>query len=260
MKDNRFQKVLAEGRVPVGHMVWEFGTRGIARILDTADLDFVLIDMEHTGFGSDHVADLLAWFRGTDIAPFVRIPQPLYHFIARTMDAGALGVMVPNVESAEAAKQIVDAVKFAPLGGRGVGIGGAHTDYTQPNPMDYFKRSNSNTTVICQIESVKGVENSAAIAAVEGVDVLWVGHFDLTQSMGIPGDFDDPRFEAALKSVADDARKHGKAVGIQPGDWKMTEQALAAGFNVISWKSDTVLFRGALGSEVGELRARLAKL
>ena len=258
MKDNRFQQAVAAGRIPVGHMVWEFGTRGIARILATADLDFTVIDMEHTGFDHERVCDLIAWFRATDIAPFVRIPQPLYHFIARTMDAGALGVMVPNVESAEQARSIRDAVKYAPLGKRGVGIGGAQNDYVMPDPVSYFERSNRNTTVICQIESMQGVENANDIASVEGVDCLWVGHFDLTQSMGIPGQFHNDRFLQGLDIVLEAAAKHGKTAGIQPGNMEQAEEWIGRGFNVISWTSDYQLYRRALQNEIGDLRAHIA--
>ena len=257
MKDNRFQQVLAAGGVPVGHMIWEFPTRGMAKILETADIDFTVIDMEHTATGQDTVADVLAWLRGTTIAPFVRVPQPLYHFIARSMDAGALGVMIPNVETPEAAKEVVDAVKYAPLGKRGVGLGGAHNDYVQPDPLDYFERANASTTVICQIESALGVENVEAIAATEGVDVLWVGHFDLSQSMGIPGQFQNDDFLKALRRVINAAKSNGKAAAIQPGNWQACEQWLELGFNVISWKSDLVLYRAALQKEIRELRQRL---
>ena len=256
MKENKFKRTLAQGAVAVGHMVWEFPTRGMAGALQTADIDFTVIDMEHTPTDHAAVADMVAWLRGSDIAPFVRVPVPDYHFIARTMDVGALGVMIPNVESAAAAKAIVDAVKFAPLGKRGVGLGGAHTDYLQPNPVDYFQEANENTTVICQIESVAGVENADAIAAVEGVDVLWVGHFDLTQSMGVPGKFEDPRFPEALDTVAQATKKHGKAAGIQPSNWAFAEQCLELGYNVISWKTDLALYRDALQSDIRELRQR----
>lgn len=259
MKDNRFKKVVSAGKVPVGHMIWEFGTRGIARLADTADLDFCIIDMEHTGFDTERVADLLAWFRGTDIAPFVRIPQPLYHFLARTMDAGALGVMVPNVQSAEEARMVRDAVKYAPLGKRGVGIGGAQNDFVAPDPVKYFKRSNENTTVICQIESLAGVENANDIASVEGVDNLWVGHFDLTQSMGIPGQFNDKRFLQALDIVVEAAMKHGKTAGIQPGNMQQAEKWIDRGFNVISWTSDYQVYRRALQTEVKALRKKLGQ-
>ncbi|MEZ5353712.1 MAG: aldolase/citrate lyase family protein [Bryobacteraceae bacterium] len=258
MKDNRYRRVVAEGRIPVGHMIWEFGTRGIAKILQSADLDFVLIDMEHSEFDTERVADLIAWFKATDIAPFVRVPQCLYHFLARVMDGGALGVMVPNVETFEQARLIVDSVKYAPLGKRGVGLGGAHTDYIGPDPVSYFERSNSNTTIICQIESPVGLENLEAIASTPGVDVLWVGHFDLSQGMGIPGDFQNPRFLEALEHVVATARKHGLRAGIQPATLEQADQWLEIGFDVISWKADAALYGGALRGELASLRKRLA--
>lgn len=259
MKDNRFRKVVASGGIPVGHMVWEFGTRGIAKILESANLDFVLIDMEHSEFGTERVTDLIAWFKATDIAPFVRVPAAQYHFIARVMDGGALGVMIPNVETAEQAKLIVDSVKYAPLGRRGVGLGGAHTDYVVPDPVGYFKRANENTTVITQIESPVGISNLEAIASTPGVDVLWVGHFDLSQSMGIPGQFQNEKFLDAMNKVVAVARKYHKVAGIQPGSMEQAEAWLKLGFNVISWGSDAGVFGRVLRSEVKTLRDRLAK-
>ena len=258
MKPNRFKMALKEGRVPVGHMLMEFGTRGIAKLLETADLDFVVIDMEHTGFDAERVSDLMAWLKATPLAPFVRVPQGLYHFLARTMDAGALGVMIGNVETPEQARDIVSAVKYAPLGARGVGLGTAHTDYVMPDPVTYFTAANENTTVICQIESVRGVQNVEGIAGIAGVDVLWVGHFDLTQSMGIPGQFEDARFLDALKRVVAAANDHGKAAALQPGSFEQAEKWLSLGFHAVSWKSDVALYRGALQSEVKKLREWIA--
>lgn len=254
MKENRFRRVLREGRAPVGHMIMEFGTRGIAKILEAADVDFVLIDMEHTGFDAERVADLMAWFKATDIAPFVRVPQRLYHFLARTMDAGALGVMVANVETGEQARAVVDAVKFAPLGNRGLGLGTAHNDYIQPEAQPYFDYANGNTTVICQIESVTGLANLDAIAATAGVDVLWVGHFDLSQSMGIPARFSDPKFIRALEQVIEAAGRHGKLAAVQPGSMQQAEAWLGLGFHFISWKTDIALYRDALREQIAELR------
>ena len=253
MKENRFQRILREGRMPKGHMIMEFGTRGIAKILEAAGVDFVVIDMEHTGFDSERVADLMAWLKATDIAPFVRIPQRLYHFIARTMDAGALGIMVANVENGEQAKSIVNAVKYAPLGHRGLGLGTAHNDYVTPNPPDYFDYANRNTTVICQIESVHGLANLDEIASTTGVDVLWVGHYDLSQSMGFQGRVDDPEFNAALVKVVEAANRHGKIAAIQPGNKQQAEDWFRAGFHVLSWKVDIALYRDALRRELDEI-------
>lgn len=258
MKVNRFQQVVAERRVPLGHMVWEFGTRGIAKILEAADLDFVLLDMEHSAVEMEHIADLLAWFKATTIAPFVRVPQGLYHFLARTMDAGALGVMVANVETGEQARDIVHAVKYAPLGRRGVGLGGAHTDYLAPDPVSYFQEANSNTTVICMIESRMGLNNVESIAATEGVDVLWVGHFDLTQEMGIPAQFDHPDFIDAARRVVAASRNRGKVAGINPSTAEQAQEWLTMGFNAISWSNDISVYRRALSSAITELRQRAA--
>ena len=239
-------------------MISEFGTRGIAKILESAGVDFVMLDMEHTGFEAERIADLVAWFKATPIAPFVRVPQGLYHFLARTMDGGALGVMVGNVESGEQARAIVQAVKYAPLGSRGVGLGAAHTDYAMPDPVAYFREANENTTVICQIESIKGLANLDAIAGTEGVDVLWVGQFDLTQSMGIPGQFEHPDSIAALRRIAQTAKRFGKRAGIQPGSVPQAEQWLSLGFDVISWKNDVALYRNALAGELATLRDLIA--
>jgi len=196
----------------------------------------------------------LAWFKATTVAPFVRVPSPDYHFLARIMDAGALGVMVPNVETPETAKSIVDAVKYAPLGRRGVGLGSAHTDYRNPDPAAYFAGSNATSTVICQIESTRGVENAEAIAATAGVDVLWVGHFDLTQSMGVPAQFHHPDFLMSLRTVVEVCRRHGKLAGIQPGTQAQAAEWMGLGFNVISFGTDTAVYRNALAAALAGLR------
>jgi 2-dehydro-3-deoxyglucarate aldolase/4-hydroxy-2-oxoheptanedioate aldolase len=257
MKPNKLKQVIVEGRIPVGHMVWEFGTRGIAKILESAGLDFVLIDMEHSSIEIERVADLLAWLKATPMAPFVRVPQCMYHFVARVMDAGALGVMVANVETPEQARSVVEAVKYAPLGKRGVGLGTSHTDFLAPDPVTYFTESNRNTTIICQIESPVGLSNLESIASTEGVDVLWVGHFDLSQAMGIPGQFHHPRFLEALRQVVAAARAHHKHAGIQPGSVAQADEWLEIGFNVISWGADSAVYSRALRTEVAALRERL---
>ncbi len=254
MRENRLRAALAGGRIAIGHMISEFGTRGVARIVEAAGVDFVVADMEHTAFGAPQIADILSWFRGTTVTPLVRVPQRQYHFIARTMDAGAMGVMVANVESGAEAREIVAAVKYAPLGNRGVGLGGAHTDYVQPDPVAYFEESNRTTTVICQIESTRGLANLDDIAAVEGVDVLWVGHFDLSQSMGIPAQFHHADFLAALGRVVEAARRHGRGAGIQPGSAEQAAEWRAIGYNVISWSNDIAVYRNALAAAVAALR------
>lgn len=254
MKPNRFKQRLAEGKVPVGHMVLELGVRSLPRMLENAGLDFVLIDTEHSAFSTSEIADLVAWFRATDIAVFVRVPQVQYHWIARTLDLGAMGIMVPNVKNAAEVKAIVDAAKYAPLGQRGVIMGNANTDFQTLAPADFLVEANRNTTIICQIESVEGIENLEAIATTPGVDVLWVGHFDLTQSMGIPGQFHHARFLEAMQTVADTARRHKLGAGVQPGSLTQAEEWMKIGYNVISYSGDYAVYTAALTHAVTEVQ------
>jgi 2-keto-3-deoxy-L-rhamnonate aldolase RhmA len=254
VKPNRFKQVRLEGRVPVGHMVLEFGTRGLAQLLEVAGVDFVVVDMEHTGFGASEIANLMAWFKATTVAPFVRVPQIEYHFIARTLDAGALGIMAPNVKSAAEARAVVDAAKYAPLGKRGVILGGTHTGFRGVSPREFMDYSNQNTTIICQIESREALEDLEAIAATPGVDVLWVGHFDLTQSLGIPGQFDHDLFHDALRRVVDAAQRHGLGAGIQPGSLAQAQEWTAIGFDVVSYSGDLYVYLAALTQSVADVR------
>lgn len=258
MKQNRFKTTVEQGDVPVGHMIIEFCTRGMAKILAQTDIDFTIIDTEHSAFSSSDVANLIAWFQATDIAPFVRVPQIEYHLIARILDAGALGIMVPNVKTGEQAKAIVDAAKYAPLGDRGIMLGNANTSFETVTPSTFLSEANENTTIICQIESVQGLENLEDIAATPGVDVLWLGHFDLTQSMGIPGQFDNQRFLDAMKLVVDTAAKHDLRSGIQPSNLAMAQEWMEMGFNVISYGADSPVYMKALTEAVAGVRA-LAK-
>lgn len=254
MKSNRYQEIVSRAEVPVGHMLLEFCTRGMAKILEQIQIDFVIIDTEHSAFSSSDVANTIAWLRATSIAPFVRIPQIEYHLIARTLDAGALGIMVPNVKSGSEAKAIVEAAKYAPLGKRGVILGNAHTDFQNVDPAHFLSYANENTTIICQIESTEGLENLDEIAQTPGIDVLWVGHFDLTQSMGIPGQFQNAEFLHALNRVVQVASKHGLRAGIQPGSIEQTKEWLNTGFNVISYGADIAVYMGAMKSAIGEVR------
>lgn len=254
MKPNRFKQVLAAGNVPVGHMIFEFGTRGIAQLVANAGADFVIIDTEHSAFTTNDLADLVAWFKATEVAPFVRIPQIEYHFIARLMDLGVLGLMVPNVKTGAEAKAIVDAAKYLPRGHRGVVMGNTHTDFKAVNAAQQMAYANENSTIICQIESVEGLENIEAIAGTPGVDVLWVGHFDLTNSQGIPGQFNDRRFLDALKLVVDVCRKYNLGAGIQPANLAQAQEWMAMGYNVISYSGDFFVYAEALRQGVEGVR------
>lgn len=255
MKPNRIRQVATEGRVPFGHMVMEFDTPGIAKLCETADLDFVLLDMEHGPLGISQIAGLIARFKATAISPIVRIPASEYHFVARVMDAGAHGIMAPNVRTAEQARRLNDAMRYAPAGNRGLGLGVAHNDFIRPESRKYMDAANASNLLICQIESRTAVRNLQEIAAEPGVDCLWVGHMDLTQSMGIVGQFQHPEFLAAMQDVTRTAKQRGLFAGIQPGSLEQAREWMEMGFNLISYSSDVGVYSAGLVAEVSVARA-----
>lgn len=255
MSPNRFKSRLAAGQRAVGTMVFEFNTPGISRVLDAAGVDFVVFDMEHSGFEIGDIRRLMAGARGAAFTPLVRVPAAEYHFLARTLDVGARGVMVPMVESRAQAEAIVRACKYSPEGGRGAAFGVAHDDFRSGSVVETMARSNADSAIIVQIETAGGVDHVDEIAAVPGIDVLWIGHFDLSQSLGIPGQFDHPRFVEAVATVVAAGRRHERALGVMVSDPVAGQVWLERGFQAVAYSADIWLLQRALAEGVAWLRS-----
>jgi len=133
---------------------------------------------------------------------------------------------------------------------RGLGLGHAHNSYAMPKPKEYLEAANRGTTIICQIEHPEGVANAEAIAAVPGVDVLWVGHYDLSANQGVVEDFDNPLFTSALDHVIAVSRKHNKASAIQPGTKEQFRSWKARGFDVLSFGADFGMYKAGLKAAI----------
>jgi 2-keto-3-deoxy-L-rhamnonate aldolase RhmA len=247
------QRVLAGERV-LGHMVLEFFVPAVPQLVKVAGAEFLLLDMEHTGCSLETLKAMIAACRGVGIAPVVRVPATEYHFIARALDVGAHGIMVPIVETREQAEFIVSCTRYPPLGRRGAAFGVAHDDYQGGTPAEKMEAAHRRTLVITQIETPKGVENAAAIAAVPNVDVLWVGHFDLTNFMGIPGQFDHPDYHAALAKVVGAARANGKGTGFMALDERWGKEYLERGFSMIAYGMDSNLYQKAVAQGIAALK------
>jgi 2-keto-3-deoxy-L-rhamnonate aldolase RhmA len=235
-------------------MVFEFFTPGVAQLARTAGAEFVLYDMEHTAVGLDSIKEQVAYCRGLAVAPLVRVPVGDYHFIAHALDAGVIGVMVPMVETAEQAQMIVRCTRYPPEGRRGAAFGFAHDDYLAGDVKLKMQAAHDRTLVIALIETEVGVRNVDAIAAVPGIDVLWLGHFDLTNFMGIPGDFNHPRYLAAVDDIVAAARRHGKTAAVLAADVEWGRDYLEKGFRMMAYGLDHLLFRDALARGITALR------
>ena len=242
-----------------GHFVVEFATPGIGHILKGAGCEFVLFDTEHSGFSSDVVKACVRYFEAAELPAIFRVPSKSYDHLARYADMGAQGIMVPLVNDAHEAKELVSYVKYYPDGNRGVGVGLAHDNYTAGSVPEKLRRLNERNCLFVQIETAAGAENADAIAAVPGVDCLWVGHFDLSCSLGIPGEFGHPTFTAAIERVVAAANKHGKRLGRLVTDLDAGLDCAARGFDFLAWQGDVWALQAAVREGIDQLKAKIAE-
>lgn len=254
MRENGAKRTLRDGGVSLGTFVFEFPSTGIGRLAAEAGAEYVIYDMEHTGWSIETVRGLMATTRAANAIPMVRVPATEYHLISRPLDVGAMGIMVPMVESAEQARKIVASAKYPPRGRRGAAFGVAHDDYTGGDIIAKMQSANDEILLIAQIETEHGLENVDAIAGVDGIDVLWIGHFDLTNFMGIPGQFTSEAYLDAVKQVVAACEKHGKVAGIMVGDTATGQAMLDQGFRAIAYSGDLWIYQQALREGLSTLR------
>lgn len=239
----------------VGHFIVEFATPGIGQILKAAGCDFVFLDMEHSGFGFETLKSALRYMQAGDMPTMVRVPSKSYHHIARAADLGAEGIVLPMVGSREEAEAILNCMKYTPDGERGVALAVAHDRYAPGPVMQKLAAANRFTTFIALIETRDGIANVDAIAGLDGVDCLWIGHFDLSCSLGIPGQFDHPDFAAAVDAVVAAGKKHNKALGRLVGSVQEAIALNKMGFDFICYSGDVWVLQSAFKAAADEIRA-----
>ena len=227
-----------------GAMIFEFFSPGIPIILKNAGCEFIIFDMEHGGLSLEQFKTLATISNANKIAPFIRIPEVSYNYVARALDLGASGIMVPMINTPEDALKIVNASKYPPQGKRGAGFGFAHDNYINQSPLSYIKKANNHNINIIQIETKTALENVREIASIDGVDCLWVGHFDLTNFLGIPGDFTSKIYLNAINEIIDAADAYKKSLGIMVNNKQELETYTKLGFNMIAVGTEmNILFR-----------------
>jgi 2-keto-3-deoxy-L-rhamnonate aldolase RhmA len=247
------RRVLASGGRPLGTMVSEFATTGIARLAAAAGADFVLLDLEHTAYSLEHMRSVVAAARSSDITVLVRVPDAAYDLVARALDLGAHGVMVPAVESVDEARLVAASARFPPRGKRGFGL--IHrAEWTAAGLPALIERLDRETIVLAQIETAAGVEAVEDIAATDGVDLLWIGHFDLTTSLGIPGQFASVAFAEAVERVLAAGASSGKPVGILATSPTEAVAHAERGFGAIALGLDAWLYEDALREGLATVR------
>jgi len=246
MRDNPVKKKLLAGQPVFGTFGWEFLVPGLPQIVKAAGAEFLLLDMEHSGANYETIKSQAAQCRGIDLVPMARVSTSQYQYISRALDLGCMGIMVPMVGSAEEAQFIVSCTRYPPKGRRGAAFGLAADDYIGGSVADKIRIADERTLVMCLIETEQGIKNVDSIAAVPGVDVLWLGHFDLTNFLGIPAQFDHPKYVDAIDKMVAAAKRHNKVLACMTADDTWSRHYWGKGFRLFAVGLDAMLLQGAI--------------
>lgn len=209
---NNLKTRLQNGQKVTGPFM-KFANPGLVEIFAKAGFDFVILDTEHGPLCTESVENLVRAAELAAISSVVRVRRNDPSLISRVLDVGAEGVLVPQVTSAQEALSAVKAAKFAPNGERGVCCYVRAASYSHENKFDYFTRANRDNFVIILIEGKRGLENLSEIMTVQGIDIIFIGPYDLSQSLGLPGQVDHPLVAEKMQEVVTKAQKANIAVG-----------------------------------------------
>ena len=187
------------------------------------------LDQEHTQISTEQITTMCLAGRANDFDSFVRIPPIGYWQVTQCLEAGAGGVMAAQIHTAEQAREFVSWCKFAPQGTRGLNAGGRDANYTHKPPAQFIEDANRDNFVAIQIETLGSVEQADEIAAIDGVDLLFIGPADLSLALGVVGEFHHEKLWEAIEAVAAACKNHGKNWGCVAPDPKFADRAVEAG-------------------------------
>ena len=217
-----------------------------------AGFDFAILDMEHGPVSLEHQQGNVRGALVRQIVPIIRVKDANENTIGSALDIGALGIQVPQVTTAKQAKQVVKNSKFYPYGMRGVCRYVRAAEYSSMDKKKYFEAS-KDLIIIIQLEGMEAVKNIDEILDVDGVDIIFVGPYDLSQSLGYPGDVSNPLVIEQMKIIVEKARKKGKIVGTFVDDMSMLRLWRDVGVQYLSYNVDVGIFMDACKNLVNEM-------
>lgn len=209
----------ARERLAAGELCLGLGIRlgrsvEIATLMHSAGFDWLFLDLEHGPMSLQTASEISVAALSIGIAPIVRVPRSEYAMAARALDGGALGIVMPHVDTADEAREVADHLRFPPEGHRSVAGGPPQLGFRNVSTRDAAPVLNAATLLVVMLETPRAIDNAEAIAAVPGVDALLIGTNDLTAEMGNPGEFGSEAVTAAYSKVIAACRKHGKYPGM----------------------------------------------
>jgi 2-keto-3-deoxy-L-rhamnonate aldolase RhmA len=211
---NHALRKLQQGELALGMGLRQARTVDIAQIAQACDFDWLFIDMEHNSMSMDTAAQICTAALGVGVAPLIRVPAHESFHSTRLLDAGAQGVVIPHVNSAQEARRVVDFCRFPPLGHRSIPGSLPQTRFASLPVTETVELINRETLVVVMIETVEGLRNVDEIAAVPGVDALLVGCTDMAAELGVTGQLGHASVKEAIDKTAAACRAHGKFIGV----------------------------------------------
>ena len=256
IRENRAKRMLKANELVLVMGVNQLRAPNIAMISAACGFDAVYIDLEHNPTSLETAAGVCVAALGMEITPIARVTSHDPHDATRILDSGAQGVMVPHIQNAEEARDIVNACLYAPKGHRSAFGSGPALGYAAIPQAEVCKILNDETLLIAMIETPEAVEKAEEIAAVDGIDVLHIGASDLSTEMGIPGQYSSERMRAAFEKVAGAARRHGKAMGVGGvrQDFAFQSWLIKLGMRYLTGGSDIAYILSAGRADVKQLR------
>lgn len=243
---NKLKEAIKGGNSVVGPFM-KLGSPAVVEIMGHAGFDFVIIDLEHGPLSMESAENMVRAATLVGVTPVIRVGDNDPLMILRALDIGAQGIQIPHINSREAAGKAVRASKYAPEGDRGVCRYVKAANYSAMDRYEYFQTANRETMVIIHIEGQEGVENLDEILTVDGVDVIFLGPYDLSQSLGVPGQVDHPLVLDKMKEVVERARKAGRAMGTFVDDMQTAYKWMNLGVQYISYAVDVgILYKACL--------------
>jgi len=235
----KLKKILKDNKFNLGTWI-TISDPIIPQILSSANFDWMCVDLEHTSITLDQLKKIIISIENQNVVPLVRVGENNYNLIKRVMDIGAQGVIVPNINNALDAKAAIDAVKYPPKGKRGMGLYRAQS--FGRSLKKYIKWNDQESIVVIQIESQEALDNIDEIFKLNELDAFFVGPYDLTASMGIPGEFDNIKYKNALKKILNSAKKNNITAGIHSvsTDYKQVKKYANQGFKMLGYSLDTI--------------------
>jgi 2-keto-3-deoxy-L-rhamnonate aldolase RhmA len=259
MRTNAVKQALKEGRTVVGSEISRIRSSDVARLYAGAGFDFVFIDMEHSAYSMESVADMITVSRAAGIVPIVRVPQADYTLISRVLDQGAMGIMVPRVNTPEQVRDIISWMRYPPEGARGFAATMAQTDFEETAIETLMEANNHQTLCAIQIERKQALEELDEIMSFPGIDVACLGFTDLSIDLGIPGQIDHPRMVAITERAVHLAQKHNVAAGAIGLQLDTLELWAQKGMRFISYSNEVQLLQEAAAAAARRLKAAAAK-